>query len=157
MKSAVVYYSYSGNTNRVAHLIIEVLKHKGEEAIPVRIRPLKDETNFFLQCRDAFLGRKPDIYRTLLDLRDFDRIILGSPVWAFKPAPAVNTYLETCASLQGKTAVCFVTYGSGTGRERTLGIMRKMLEAKGAHVVGKISFQQDEDADECRKKIEKIL
>ncbi len=105
MKSAVIYYSYSGNTHRVAQLIIDLLKNKGEEAIPIRIRPLKEEASFIVQCIEAFLGKKPKLYRTLLDLKDFDRVIMGSPAWAFKPAPAINSYLNECSSLDGKTAI----------------------------------------------------
>ena len=157
MKTAVVYYSYSGNTNRVAHMIINTLKNKGEESIPIRIRPLKEQGNFIMQCKDAFLSRKPKLYRTLLDLKSFDRIILGSPVWAFKPAPAINTYLSDCSSLKGKKAIAFVTYGSGAGKDKTLEAMKKTLEEKGATVDTLLSFQQTEGTDSLREKISKAL
>ena len=157
MKSAVVHYSFSGNTARVAHQIVDMLVQKGEEAIPVRIRPLKEERNFILQCKDSFLGKKPELYRTLLDLKDFDRVIIGSPVWAFKPAPAINTYLEQCSSLENKTAICFVTYGSGTGKEKALEVMKRGLEMKGARVVAMMSFQQNEDSAACRETLEKTF
>lgn len=157
MKTAVVFYSYSGNTNRIAHMMIDFLKSKDEEAIPIRIRPLKEETNFIMQCRDAFLAKKPELYQTLLDLKDYDRIIIGSPVWAFKPAPSINTYLDKCSSLAGKRAVCFVTYGSGAGKDKTLASMKKTVESKGANVISVISFQQAENAESCIKKLSGIL
>ena len=157
MSSAVIYYSYSGNTHRVAQLIVNALKAKGEEAIPVRIRPLKEEKNFLKQCIDAFLGKKPELYKTLLDLRDFNRIILGSPAWVFKPVPAINTYLSECSSLSGKEAISFVTYGSGIGKNKTLGAMNRALEAKGAKIAGSVSFQQTESDDKCREKILKLI
>ena len=157
MKTAIVYYSYSGNTHRVAQIILEILKNKGEEAVPVRIRPLKEETKFMLQCKDAFLGKRPDLYKTLLDLKDFDRVILGSPVWAFKPAPAINTYLDKCSSLDGKSAILFVTYGSGVGKDKTLEAIKNRLEKRGARVTGTISLQQAESAKECREKLREIL
>jgi len=157
MKSVVVYYSYSGNTDRVAKILVDILRKRGDEVVPVRIRPLKEETSFFAQCKEAFLGKKPELYRTLLELEDADKIMLGSPVWAFKPAPAINTYLEKCSFLNGKESFCFVTYGSGAGKENALNIMKKALEAKGAKVVNGISFQQHETEDNCRKKLEQIL
>ncbi|MBL7157853.1 MAG: NAD(P)H-dependent oxidoreductase [Candidatus Omnitrophica bacterium] len=157
MKSAIIYYSFTGNTHRVAQLIGDVLRDKGDEVVPVRIRPLKEETHFLTQCKEAFLSKKPDLYRTLLELKDFDRIILGSPVWAFKPAPAINTYLDKGASLEGKKAICFVTYGSGAGKENTLRIMKKGLQAKGAEVIDTISFQQGEGPAECKEKIKAVL
>jgi len=157
MKTAVVYYSYSGNTNRVAHMIINALKNKGEESIPIRIRPLKETGNFVMQCIDSFCSKKPKLYRTLLDLKSFDRIILGSPVWAFKPAPAINTYLSECSSLKGKKVIVFVTYGSGAGKEKALEAMKKTLEKKGATVDALLSFQQAEEAESLREKILKVL
>ena len=109
------------------------------------------------QCKDSFLGKKPDIYRTLLDLNEFDKIILGSPVWAFKPAPAINTYLDKCSSLKGKEAVCFVTYGSGTGKNKALSAMKKSLEKKGVARVNTLSFQEKENTEEIKKKILSLL
>ncbi len=157
MKSAIIYYSFTGNTHRIACLFADILKNKGEEAVLVRIRPLKEQTSFLGQCKEAFLNKKPELYRTLLDLKDFDRVIIGSPVWAFKPTPAINTYIEQCGSLQSKTAICFVTYGSGAGKNRALEIMKKALEGKGARVIGTISFQQGEGSEKCRKKLSEIL
>ena len=157
MKFAVIYYSYSGNTHRVAQLIIDLLKNKGEEATPIRIRPLKEETSFIAQCIEAFFGKKPELYRTLLDLKDYDCIIMGSPVWAFKPAPAINTYLSECGSLEGKTAILFVTYRFCAGKDKALQAMKKGLEAKGARVQTMTSLQQTECAKECRDKISKLL
>lgn len=157
MKTAIVYYSLTGNTHRVAQAIACVLEQKGEKAIPVRIRPLKEITSFLGQCKEAFLGRKPELYRTLLDLGDFDRVILGSPVWAFKPAPAINTYLDKCSSLEGKEALCFITYGSGAGKGKALEVMERGLRAKGARVAGTMSFQQDEDIETCKETLRKTL
>lgn len=156
MRSAIIYYSYSGNTHRVAEAIMNILKSKDEEIIPVRIRPLKEEANFFMQCVEAFFSRKPELYRTLLDLKGFDRVIIGSPVW-FKPAPAINTFLDKCGSLEGKEAVCFVTHGVGIGKNMTLKIIRKGLEAKGARNVKTISFREAESAAETREKLLKLL
>ena len=157
MKTAVVYYSYTGNTHRVAQLIIGVLKSRGEEAIPVRIRPLKEETNFLKQCKDSFFRKKPELYKTLLELKNYDRVILGSPVWAFNVAPALNTYLDKCTSLEGKEAICFATYGSGAGKKKALGTLKKSLKIKGVKVVGEISFQQNERLEVSKRKISKMF
>ena len=157
MKTAIVYYSFSGNTHRVAQTAEDILKKRGEEVIPVRIRPLKEEKAFLKQCKEAFFGKKPELYTTLLDLGDFDKVILGSPVWAFKPAPAINTYLDKCGTLVGKEAICFVTYGSGTGKDKAIEIMKKGLETKGARVSGKIFIQQAEKREEIKRKLLEVL
>ena len=157
MRTAIIYYSYSGNTHRVANLMAEILKGKGDDVVLVRIRPLKEEKNFILQCRDAFLVKKPELYRTLTNLKDFDRVIIGSPVWAFKPAPAVNTYMDICQNISGKECMVFATYGSGAGKDRAIEFMKKDLEKKNVTVSTVFSFQQAEKDEVVREKIIKAL
>jgi len=157
MKTAIVYYSYTGNTNRVANIILEYLKGKGEEVIPVRIRPLNESNNFIVQCIDTLLGKEPELFKTKLDLTEFDRVILGSPIWGFRPTPAINTYLKTCAGLEGKEAISFVTYLCGIGARQTFKNMEDKLKTKGAKIAGNLSFHQKEDDTNCKNKIAQIL
>ena len=157
MRTAIVYYSYSGNTHRVANLMAEILKSKGDDVVLVRIRPLKEEKNFVLQCRDAFLVKKPELYRTLTNLKDFDRVIIGSPVWAFKPAPAINTYIDTCENISGKECMVFVTYGSGTGKDKAIEFMKKTLQNKGANIKDSFSFQQLEKDNSVKDTLKNAL
>ena len=157
MRSIVVYYSYSGNTHKVAQGLVGALKSRGEEVTPVRIRPLKEDRNLVIQILNTILGKKPELYRTLLDLSGFDRIIVGCPVWAFTPTPAINTYLDKCASLGGKKAVAFVTHKIGLGSKQTLSAMKKRLELKGAKSVKTISFQQNHPAEKYKNEFLKLL
>ncbi len=159
MRTAIVYYSYTrtGNTHRIARLAAEALRREGEKVVPVRIRPLKEAANFFAQCAEAFFAKKPELYRTLLDLKDFDRIMIGSPVWAFKPAPAINTFLAECGALEGKEVICFVTHAGGCGKKNALEILKKKLTAKGARISQTAFFRGDEDPGECREKLSKLL
>ena len=159
MRTAIVYYSHTrtGNTHRIARLAAETLRREGEKVIPVRIRPLKEAANFFTQCAEAFFSKKPKLYRTLLDLKDFDRIIIGSPVWAFKPAPAINTFLAECGTLEGKEVICFVTYASGAGKQNALDILKKKLTTKGARITQTAFFRGDETSGECREKWSNLL
>jgi len=141
MKSAVVYYSYSGNTRKVAVGLAERLKEKGE----VDILELKaqDESNSFLgQCKRAFTHTKAKLEPINFDLSAYDLICFGSPVWAFGPAPAMNAYLDNVQGVQNKDVVLFTTYGSGTGNQRCLNYMQKLLTAKGAKSFKSFSIQQ---------------
>ncbi len=144
MRTVIVYYSYSGNTHRVAQNMGETLKVQGHEVTLVRITPLNETRSFLGQCLAARKGDKPELYKTLTDLSAFDNVVIGCPVWAFKPAPAVNTYIDVCDGLKDKKAVCFVTYGSGVGKDATLNLMKKMLSDKGAQVKASIAIQQND-------------
>jgi len=152
VKTVIVYYSFSGNTNRVAHAISNCLKQKGDDVTLVKLTPLHEEKNFIMQCNTAFLGKKAELFKTLTDLSGFDRVIIGSPVWAFKPVPAVNSYLDTCTGASGKKAACFVTSG-GMGAGKALLIMQKALEQKGAAVEACFSFIQNEKDEKVAEEI----
>ena len=141
MKSAVIFYSYSGNTKKVAEILTEELKQKGE-AIIIELKALDESNKFFSQCQRAFRRKRAKLEPVSFNLAEYDLICLGTPVWAFGPAPAINTYLDECLGIAGKEVVLFSTYGSGTGSERCLNYMQDALAKKGAKSFKRFSVQQ---------------
>jgi len=130
MKSAIIYYSYSGNTKKVAEILAELLGESGQVQQMELIAP-EESKSFLAQCRKALYHLKAKINPVQVDLSGFDLICLGSPVWAFAPAPAMNTYLDVCTGLEGKKVILFTTYGSGTGNQRCLRYIQDLLSKKG--------------------------
>jgi len=141
MKSIVIYYSYSGNTGKVADILSEVLAQKGE-VVTIDLHCLDEANSFLAQCHRAFRHTKGQIEPVNLDLSGYDLICLGTPVWAFGPAPATNTYLDKCSGVEGKSIILFTTYGSGTGNNRCLNYMQDILVKKGAKEYKRFSIQQ---------------
>ncbi|KPK96680.1 MAG: hypothetical protein AMJ95_12825 [Omnitrophica WOR_2 bacterium SM23_72] len=141
MKSAIVYYSFSGNTKKVAAILAEYLGSLGE-VITIELKACDESGNFFAQCLRAICHRQAKIEPVPLDPRSFDLLCLGSPVWAFGPAPAINAYLEQCVGVEDKQVVLFTTYGSGTGNTRCLNYMQTALSRKGAEGFRRFSIQQ---------------
>jgi flavodoxin len=141
MKSAVVYYSYSGNTKKVAQELTNYLKQAGEVEM-IELVPQDEPRSFFGQCRRAFWHSKARLESMNTNLLPYDIICFGTPVWAFGPAPAINTYLDECSGLCEKTAILFTTYGSGTGNDRCLTYMQGILAKKGIQDFKKFSIQQ---------------
>ena len=141
MNCAIIYYSYSGNTKKVAWFLKEELKLKGEAEL-LELKPTDESRNFFLQCRRAYKHIQAKLEQTNFDLSGYDLVCLGGPVWAFGPAPAINTWLDKCLNIQGKSVILFTTYGSGTGNNRCLDYMQKILSEKGAVDFKRFSIQQ---------------
>ena len=114
MKSAVVYYSYSGNTRAVAWKLSEILRERGEVE-EINVAATDEPANFLARCNRAITHAKANIITTglVLDLSDYDLICFGSPVWAFSPAPAMNAYIDQCRGVINKSVILFTTYGSG--------------------------------------------
>ncbi|MDD2689781.1 MAG: flavodoxin [Candidatus Omnitrophica bacterium] len=141
MKSIIVYYSYSGNTKKVAEVLAGYLKDKGEAEL-ISLQALNESNSFFGQSNRALRHIKARIEPAKFDLSGYDLICLGSPVWAFGPAPAMNTYLDACSGIEGKDIILFTTYGSGAGNQRCLNYMRDILSKKGAKQFKQFSIQQ---------------
>lgn len=111
MTILVTYYSKTGNTRKVAEEISRVLGGDLDE--------IKDSKNWEGPSRilsgslSALLKRKTEI-STGKDPSGYDLVVVGTPVWAGRPAPAVRTYLSknklnkvaffcTCGSHPAKT------------------------------------------------------
>ena len=132
MKIAVVFYSFSGNTRRLARFF------KASVAGEVELFDLKlekEEKSFLGQCRDARKKITPSLSGFLFDPQGFDMIIFATPVWAFTYAPALRSALKTISSLAGKNTAAIVTYGSGLGAKRTVQELENVLKQKGAPAV----------------------
>lgn len=141
MKLLIVYYSYSGNTRKVAKALVETLKAKGQ-AEELELIAQDEAKSFLGQCSRAFKHQRARISEVNFDLSKYDLVCFGTPVWAFGPAPALNTYLDKCSGVSGKDIILFSTYGSGAGKERCLDYMQKILSDKGALGFKRFSIQQ---------------
>ena len=146
MRAIIIYYSYSGNTKKIADILAEYLRPRYEIKI-LRIDALDESSSFFLQAVRAFFHKKARISSSELELSGYDLICLGTPVWAFAPAPAMNTYLDKCSGLLGRPVVLFTTYGSGTGVNRCFNYMQEILIKKGAKEINRFSIQQFKVSD----------
>ena len=115
MKTAVVYYSWSGNTRFAAETIA---KMAGAD-----IFEIKAETPYnsdFGKCCDE---AKPECYgKTLrpikpiagIDLSKYDMVFVGTPNWWGTMAPPVRTWVtQNKDALKGKTVCLFQTHGGG--------------------------------------------
>jgi flavodoxin len=141
MRAIIIYYSCTGNTKKVAETLAEYLKIRGEVKL-LRLEALDESASFFGQAARAFWHKKARIASTEWELSGYDLICLGTPVWAFGPSPAINTYLEKCSGLEGKSVLIFTTYGSGTGVNRCFNYMQDILSKKGAKDFKRFAIQQ---------------
>ncbi|MBU2102234.1 MAG: flavodoxin [Candidatus Omnitrophota bacterium] len=141
MKILIVYYSFSGNTKIAALTLYEYLKSRGQVEM-VQLQWLDESRNFFIQSARALWHVRGNIQGVELNLSGYDLVCFGTPVWAFGPAPAMNTYLDNSQGLEGKQAVLFTTYGSGTGNTRCLDYMQNILATKGVVSFKRFSVKQ---------------
>ena len=99
MKTLILYYSYSGKTKAVAEELA-----KNEPADIEEIRDVKRPGKLKAYTAGivaSIRGKAWKIQPLGLNMADYDRLILLSPVWASNPTPAVNALLELLPA--GKT------------------------------------------------------
>jgi len=147
MKSVIIYYSDTGNTKKTAEILKQHLSKKGGVDV-IELKSPGEPKSFFGQAAGAFMHKRGPISEVKFDLSEYSLLCFGTPVWAFGPAPAVNTYLDKCDGIPGKSVILFTTYGSGTGNQRCLDYMKGLLAKKGAASFSQFSVQQGRVRDE---------
>jgi len=134
MKIGIIYYSKTGNTRYVAHLLEQKLKEKNRDVDIVEIEAVK-QPGFFGAGAAAIKEKELPIKNTGFDLKPYDTLIVGSPIWGGRPSPFLKTFFKCAKNVKGKKVACFVG-GKGESGSHTLAqdIMRKNLEAVGMNV-----------------------
>ncbi|MBD3252652.1 hypothetical protein GF386_02895 [Candidatus Pacearchaeota archaeon] len=111
MKSLVVYYSRTGNTQIIAEEIAKRLKGKVEKIIDKKNR--NGFLNFLKAGRDGFLKKSTETQKHTNNPYDFDLLIIGTPVWAGKITPAIRVYLNQLKKDKLKHIAFLCTKSSG--------------------------------------------
>lgn len=116
MKTAVVYYSYTGNTRELASQ-----KAEEEKADLFEVKEAKQRSVFSAYVFGSFSAmrqKKAAVLPVTFSLSDYDKIIVAVPIWAGSPAPAFHNILELIPA--GKKVELIFTSGSGdSGRSKS--------------------------------------
>ncbi|MBD3164146.1 hypothetical protein GF323_03030 [Candidatus Woesearchaeota archaeon] len=132
MKPLVVYYSRTGTTREAALGIAENLNAEIEEIKDKKSR--KGIRGWLSAGKDAATKNPADITEIKKNPKEYDLVVIGTPVWAGTMAPAIRTYLN---QHKIKKAAFFCT--SGSGKEAVT--FSDMLEiALGSKLVAQLSL-----------------
>jgi flavodoxin/Pyruvate/2-oxoacid:ferredoxin oxidoreductase delta subunit len=118
-KALIVYYSQHGTTAAIAENIAEGIRPKNYSVESVNIR---DE--------------KPG------DLLSYDLLVIGSPVYYFRPAYNILDMIKDFPSLNGMPVAFFLMYG--THSFNACRYLEKILNKKGADVKGYSQYTGDD-------------
>ena len=115
MKTAVVYFSWSGNTRFAAETIA-----KKASADLFEIKAETSYSSDFQKCCDEAkpecYGKKQRAIKPIegLDLAKYDMVFVGTPNWWGTMAPPVRTWVtQSKDALKGKKVCLFQTHGGG--------------------------------------------
>jgi menaquinone-dependent protoporphyrinogen IX oxidase len=135
MNILAVFYSFSGNTEKVCSFLKNELCKKGHSVDIVKLKPEKEETTFINQTNAARRNQISKLKNTEFNVSPYQLVVFASPVWAFTITPALRSYLEKCEGLQGKNAAAILTCGSAITSGRALKELEGKIAAKGGAVI----------------------
>jgi flavodoxin len=150
-KTAVIYYSFDGN----CALVAEAVKNRlNADVFTIKTADEKKRTGlakYIWGGRQVVQHAKPELKPLNVDIDAYDLIILGAPVWAGSPAPAMVSFLSQTRFSGKKTAV-FCCHAGGRGK--ALDKFKALLQ--GNTIAGEIDFNNPArgNTDELRKKID---
>jgi flavodoxin len=122
----VAYYSWTGNTKRVAKAVADRLGAEIEEI--VELRPYQGPFGRFLNAVNSIIRRKPPIAQVRHEIGRYDVVVLGSPVWAADMAAPMRSFL---VREKGKiTRAAFFCTQGGLGGKTALENMARLSGAE---------------------------
>ena len=113
-KKAIVYYSYGNNTKKIVDEILKVINADVYEIKPKT--PFIDDYETFVRQEENKQGQEEiiEIENTNIKLKEYDTIILGTPVWWYTMSSPIRSFLKQ-NDLTGKTIIPFATNGGDVG------------------------------------------
>ena len=144
-KVLVAYFSYSGQTERVAKDI--QAKTKGDL---FKIETITPYPSAYRQCTEVAKAEKeqnvhPPIKGKVDNIKDYDVVFLGFPFWWHDAPMAIYTFIEQ-NNLSGKTDISFCTSGGSPIGESTPGLAKALSNAKFSE--GLLLYSTDTDGTE---------
>ena len=130
MKTVILYYTFGGSTKKEAERLAAERGAPLYQVKEARNRGLL--ASFLLGGYQAMHRKAVAIQPLNIHLQDYDRIIIGCPVWAGYPAPAFNAIVELLPA--GKEVELFLCSG-GSGAQKSEQGTKELIERKDCTMV----------------------
>jgi flavodoxin len=129
MKPLILFYSLTDKTKLVSQTIAEALP-----AELVEIEEVKPRRRGFMTYLTggfaAITNKGSKISPIKVDLKQYDTIFIGSPIWASRPTPAINSFIYK-TNFTGHSIVPFFPMGGNNSDKALENITAKIERSKG--------------------------
>jgi flavodoxin len=125
MSTLVVYFSFNGNTKFIAETIAETISADIIELKTSKKYPTEGFKKFFWGGKSVIFGEKPELTNDPIDISRYEKIIIGTPVWAGSFTPPIKSFLNQY-NIQGKKIALFASHGGG-GAEKCFAKLKKAI------------------------------
>lgn len=139
MKTLIVYFSYTiGNTKGIAE---KIQKSLGGDIVRLEtVKPYPEDYQTVVRQgqEEVEKGYQPELKPLGVNVKDYDRIIVGTPTWWYRMTPAVLSFLSN-NDFSGKEVVPFSTHAGWPGT--VIKDMKAVAEKNGANVTNGHEFK----------------
>lgn len=95
-KILIIYYSLTGNSEKIAFLIMDLLKEKNINAEILKIKDIKNRKGIFGFLKsgyEATFEKSPQISYDNINFEKYDLFFIISPIWAGRLSSPMRTFL----------------------------------------------------------------
>lgn len=141
-KALVVYFSYTGKTEKIAKAV------QGAAKTDIfQVKTVKPYPEAYRECTTYAKEEKarnshPEIQGIVANIKDYDVILMGFPIWWYDAPMAMYTFIDK-HDLSGKTVVSFCTSGGSPISEATPGLQKALPKSK---FIEGLRFQAEDTA-----------
>lgn len=157
MKIIYIYYSYEGTTKKLVEEMLEEVKGETFRLV------IKDEkiykntaVKYIWGATKILMKSKPVVENLNLNLKDYDLIIIGTPVWGGTYAPAIRTLFDKLEFKDLKVAYFYSDLGEKGKIENAFRKALENCEIKGSLHLERASKNMEESKREVKKWIKNI-
>jgi flavodoxin len=140
-KTLVAFFSRTGNTRVIAGQIRRARDAALFEIKAAKPYPEDYEETVAQAARETSAGYLPPLGHFVADLRQYDTLYLGFPIWGMTAPPVIRSFLRG-HDLSGKHVLPFITHG-GYGLGDSMEVIRALAPA--ARVADPFSLEADQE------------
>lgn len=157
MKKLVAYFSATGTTENLAKILAQAVDGDLFEIKPKKPYTAEDLDWTNKHSRSsvemADLSSRPEVAEKLDNMKDYDVIFVGFPIWWYIAPTIINTFLEQY-DLTGKVIVPFATSG---GSEMGKTNEKLAVSCNGAKLVEGKRFKSNASVQELKTWAENLI
>lgn len=152
MKTAVLYYSVSGQTGCVANAMKFVMDCDVFEIQTEKVIKPDLFSRYYFGIKQMKSKELPKLKKSEFNADEYDCIIIGTPTWASSYAPAIAAFAEE-NKIENKKMCLFTTYAGG-GDKQCIDAMKKLFPNNDFIAFASFKNPKKADKQKLREKLE---
>ena len=152
MKTLIAYFSWSGNTEKIAK---QIVAKTGADMFRIERKvPYSEDYNTcaYREAKEEIENKiRPEIKTPLPDVEKYDSLILAFPIWWYTSPLPVWRFLESYPDWKGKKIYLFANSYTDDHNYMTTSLKDAKASARNADVVAGLFNKEIEGLDEWLK------